>query len=214
MEVKVIVDLRNQFREIRDQGKRPTCMAFAASDAHAFAQDSADPLSVEYAYYHAVRRRPGTDRNTGVSFEAISEAISLDGQPLESGWPYIEELALSDAWAPPRTSGTLFYRNATKITNGMTAVYASLAAGRPVVVVMSISISFFKIPAGTLLQAPATETPRGTHAVIVVGHGESGGDRCLLIRNSWGTGWGDGGYAWIDEDYLTPRLLVAGTMNS
>lgn len=213
MQIRVIVDLRAQFGNIRDQGQRPTCMAFAASDAHAFARNSADPLSVEYAYFHAVQRRSNTSRTTGVSFEAISEAISLDGQPVESGWPYIENLAAGDAWKPPQTPGTLFYRNATKITGGVTDVYASLASGRPVVVVMSISISFFQLAAGSLLQAPAAETPLGTHAVIVVGHGESEGDPCLLIRNSWGSGWGDDGYGWIHEDYLTPRLLVAGTMS-
>ena len=38
--IKSLVDLRGNFGPARDQNPRPTCMAFAASDAHAaLAQD-------------------------------------------------------------------------------------------------------------------------------------------------------------------------------
>jgi len=52
----------------------------------------------------------------------------------------------------------------------------------------------------------------GRHAVIAVGLGELNSAHCLLLRNSWGPGWGDLGHGWIHEDYLAPRLLIAGIM--
>jgi C1A family cysteine protease len=30
----------------------------------------------------------------------------------------------------------------------------------------------------------------------------------LLTRNSWGTGWGDGGYGWLPEAYVKEQLAV------
>lgn len=39
--------------------------------------------------------------------------------------------------------------------------------------------------------------PRGGHAVLVVGYRQAG--RLLLVRNSWGAGWGARGYAWLDS---------------
>jgi C1A family cysteine protease len=30
----------------------------------------------------------------------------------------------------------------------------------------------------------------------------------FLIRNSWGTGWGDGGYGWLPYEYVLKGLAV------
>jgi C1A family cysteine protease len=56
----------------------------------------------------------------------------------------------------------------------------------------------------------AGDKPRGGHAVAAVGYddnykiGNSKG--ALLIRNSWGTGWGQQGYGWLPYDYVREYL--------
>lgn len=213
MPIKVIVDLRPQFGPIRDQGPRPTCMAFAASDAHSFARKSPDSLSTEYTYFRAVQRRSHTNRTTGVSFPAVVEAISLDGQPIELGWPYNPGLGPNDEWLPPNDAGDLFYRGANRLSGGIAKIYDWLDGGQAVIIVMRVSRSFFQLGQGELLNAPVTEPALATHALVVVGHGQIPKHRCLLVRNSWGGGWADHGYGWIHEDYMKPRLLLVGGMN-
>ena len=43
------------------------------------------------------------------------------------------------------------------------------------------------------------DTVRGGHAVAVVGYTA---DQRFIIRNSWGTGWGDNGFAYASENYI------------
>jgi C1A family cysteine protease len=52
----------------------------------------------------------------------------------------------------------------------------------------------------------------GGHAIVAVGYDDNlviGKDKgALLIRNSWGTGWGLSGYAWLNYKYVTAGLAV------
>jgi len=46
------------------------------------------------------------------------------------------------------------------------------------------------------------------HVVLAIGFGTMGSDDYILIRNSWGSGWGYGGYAYI---YADPTPGSSGT---
>jgi C1A family cysteine protease len=52
----------------------------------------------------------------------------------------------------------------------------------------------------------------GGHAVMAVGYDDNrmiGGKKgALLIRNSWGTGWGEQGYGWMPYDYVVHGIAV------
>jgi hypothetical protein len=170
-------------------------------------------LSTEYAYFHAVRRRADTNRTTGVSFSAMAEAISQDGQPSEMGWRYNPTLGPTDEWIPPDNPGQLFYREAEQLGGNLSAIYDRLDRAGPLIIVLQLSLSFFQLGLGAVLDGPVTEPTIATHALVVVGYGQTNKHRCLLVRNSWGVGWADHGYGWIHEDYMKPRLLLVGEMN-
>jgi hypothetical protein len=47
---------------------------------------------------------------------------------------------------------------------------------------------------------PDWTSPEGGHAVMLAGYRTaSDGSKQFLIHNSWGTDWGDGGYAWVSD---------------
>jgi len=63
--------------------------------------------------------------------------------------------------------------------------------------------------AGAVLPDWQPNTGSGGHAVTLVGYRTTAGGRQFLIHNSWGTGWGDGGYAWTSERMVHDRLTDA-----
>jgi aminopeptidase C len=72
---------------------------------------------------------------------------------------------------------------------------------------MTISPAFYGATTGVV---DASEPPDFTrrHAVIAVAHGTANKQRTIMMRNSWGSAWGNGGYAWLSENYLLPRIFA------
>lgn len=209
MTVAAVTDLRPMFGPPRDQGRRPTCLAFAASDTHAALRGAWAALSCEFAYYHA-QKRANRSPADGATLPAMLDAIRADGQPVETAWPYLAALpnALSD-WQPPHACGALFKRAGGSFQASIDAIIVELMKGNPLILLMQLSASFFRGGLNGVVDLAAGEQPDPSlrHAVIAVGHGDASGQRAVLVRNSWGSRWGDNGYAWITEAFLAPRLF-------
>lgn len=209
MSVVVARDLRSSFGPVRHQRARPTCLAFAASDAHAARRGGWTDLSCEYLFFMAQKRdsRPPT---VGALLPTVLESMEHDGQPQESGWPYIATLPSDlSLWSPPAAVGTLFKRSGFARPPTVSEVISALNAGRPTIVLLMLSKAFYRVNAAGIIDAGSEEAPDPArrHAVIAVGHGQIGPHVAILVRNSWGVKWGDGGYAWLTERYLAPRIF-------
>ncbi len=214
IDIVASVDLRSKFGRARDQGPRPTCLAFAASDAHAGMRAGWVPLSCEYAFYHA-QRRAARSASQGALLSSMLDALRHDGQPEESGWPYLRETPADPAsWVPPGSVGRLFGRAGEKASASINEVVRELDGGWPVILLLTLSLSFFSpAPHGLIHPAPnETPEPQRRHAVVAVGHGRVDAHRAILVRNSWGERWGDAGYGWLTETFLGPRLFAAAKL--
>lgn len=209
MSVVVTVDLRPQFGPARDQGKRPTCLAFATSDAHAALRGAWQALSAEFGFYHA-QRRGGRKPSDGATLLSMLQAVREDGQPAETAWPYLTDTPADvTTWLPPTGTTPVFRRAGHGTTGDVGAIIAELDKSRPVITLMRLSPSFFHAPADGVIDEAPGEKPdlNMRHAVIALGHGTRGADRVVLVRNSWGPRWGQQGYAWITEKFLSARIF-------
>ena len=208
-------DLRSSLSTIRNQGQRETCLAFAASDAHALSHNRpmAD-LSAEYAHYHACRRMPVFDPHQGTSGQVMLQAIENDGQPPESEWPYLAALPADlSAYVPPAIASGVIQKRGEEL-NTLADADAALKADLPVIMGLALSMAFFRLQSTTILIADPDPIVRGTHAVLAVGKFSSLEGPGYLIRNSWGTGWAASGYGLISEAYLVSRILFLGVFRA
>ena len=154
------VDLRSLFGPARS-GSRPTCLAFAASDAHAALRDGWVPLSCEYVFYHA-QKRANRSSKQGALLSSMLEALRHDGQPSKSGWPYLQTPPSEPAsWSPPSGVGPLFRRASQNSNAGIKDIIAELEQGQPVIILMMLSPAFYN-PSAEAIVHPGTR--RGARA--------------------------------------------------
>ena len=205
-------DLRDRFGAARDQGSRPTCLAFAMSDAHAASRNPWTPLSCEYLFYKT-KQREGTPADKGICLCAIREAMEHDGQPIEDAWPYMMLLP-SDltTWKPPTGVGEVFSRKSEIVGTTFDEAWAIVMGGIPAVIIMSISDAFYAPTLEGQVDSSEPIDDQRRHAVVAVAAGDKAGERFLLVRNSWGETWGLSGNAWVTEVYMACRILQISTL--
>jgi len=204
------VDMRPEFGPVRDQGRRQTCLAFAASDAHSIVhQRPLLELSTEYAHYSACGRMATFDPQQGTSGTAMLEALAVDGQPPEKEWPYLAALPLdiSDYRPPIDIQGLVRHQGET--LGSLDQADREIRKNWPVIFGLSLSIPFFHLSA-QVLKDDGDRTVVGRHAVLAVGLFSDGAEKGYVVRNSWGAKWGSSGYGFVSRDYMEPRTVFIG----
>lgn len=213
MTLDVLQDLRFALGPVRDQGRRPTCLSFAASAVHEQARGDLDPLCVEWLFYHAAQRA-GTGPGEGTTMPDTRHVLQVLGQPLELIWPYSGSPTYGTGWRPPADAAPLFRCGSDGSGTDLTQMRLVLDRGKPVVLALFVSGAFTAattwLRTGPEIILPNDGEPidhqRG-HAVVAVGHGRFGREGLILVRNSWGRAWGAEGHAWVREPYLSRRLF-------
>ena len=198
MNTVIHLDYRSVFGQIRDQGPRPTCLSFAATAAHEYVRRSRESLSPEYLHYFASAR----GKSNGVQFSDVARALENPGQPTEIDCPYRGNDP-PPGWMPPKSIRLYRRKNELKGAN-VEHVSTLLNAGHVPVMGITVPQRFYS-PSPPWLISPDGPI-RGLHAVVAVALGSLGDTRCFLIRNSWGSDWGDNGHAWIDDTFVEKHL--------
>jgi C1A family cysteine protease len=208
--IAVHVDLRTRLQPVRHQGRRQSCLAFATSTAHEHKAGIAEHLSVEYLFYHSVERTPGKNPADGTTMVAPAGALADEGQPVETACPY-SPIQVAP-WTLPAIKTTLHKRRMVLGNLGFNGVTATLDGGYLVVLGVIITDAFYRPDALGRVADLNSDPERGGHAVLAVGHGAHAGTPMLLIRNSWGTSWGLGGYGWLSRTYIARQLRETATL--
>lgn len=205
--IEVQVDHSGLLGVARYQGMRPTCIAFTVSDLNAGAHKTG-PLSVEYLCHHAARYAQDWKPDLGFTVDEALAAVEQPGQPQEHLYPYQEDAADAPLKAPPSEVGHLYASAHRGRDLDYRDVVQHVADGSLVGAVISVSQSLFTPQDGVVRFDPMM-IPDLYHGVIAVGLGRHAntGEQHILVRNSWGIGWGLQGHAWLPKAHLQLHLV-------
>lgn len=219
------VDLREWCSPVEDQGDLGSCTANAGVGLLEYFQRRAFGKHLDGSrlfLYKATRNLLGWKGDTGAYLRTTMKAMALFGVPPEEYWSYrIEDYekeppAFCYAFGQQYQS-MIFYRlDPPDTTPGevLSTVKEFLAAGLPSMFGFSVYSSIPGVGEGTGdIPFPKREDRLiGGHAVDAVGYDDNhkiGNKKgALLIRNSWGTDWGESGYGWIPYAYVERGLAV------
>ena len=199
------VDLREEANvPVLDQGNigscvdnaLVTCMGHVAAD-----QGCGTPLySRLFAYGNA---RGWTPSDDGSTLRDAIKGVDRFGIPLEAMWPY--DTARWQERPPQEVWDAALHRHEIGYYRLLTheSMLMSLARDRkPFLFGAAIFDSFHPDADHAIPMPKPGDRSWGGHAMTVMGYDKA--RQAFLVRNSWGTGWGDEGHCWMPFAYLHP----------
>ncbi|MFZ5595804.1 MAG: C1 family peptidase [Bacillota bacterium] len=225
------VDLRAWCSPVEDQGELGSCTANAAVGVVEYFERKAFGKHIDASrlfLYKVTRNLLKMKGDTGAFIRSAMGALALFGVPPEEYWPYV----ISDFDKEPSAFCYAFAHNYRTIKYYrldppgispdllMESIKTHLAAGFPAAFGFTVYSSISQADSNGMMPFPVRgEKILGGHAIMAVGYNDNvviknnnpGGMEttgAVLIRNSWGTGWGSGGYGWLPYEYILKGLAV------
>lgn len=224
------VDWRAFCSPIEDQGPLGSCTAHAGVAMVEYFERRAFGRHLDASrlfLYKTTRNLLHWKGDTGAFLRTTMGALVLFGVPPEEYWPYrVEDFdqeppAFCYAFAQ-NYQAICYYRLSPPGASGeelLKRVKTFLAAGLPTMFGFSVYSSYTQAQKDGRIPFPQPgEKLLGGHAVMAVGYDDAltiknrpGGPEttgALLIRNSWGTSWGEEGYGWLPYEYVRRGLAT------
>jgi C1A family cysteine protease len=198
--------------DIFDQGQLGSCVGNAVAAALQFdrrVQKLTDfPLSRLMIYWDARSIEGTTSQDAGCEIRDAIKSVAKLGAANEALWPYnISKFAKKPPAAAYKQGLETQAIEYLAVDQTADAIRAALFAGYPVVFGFACYESLESdavAKSGNLPMPKKGEAVIGGHAVVCVGWDTKGR---WVVRNSWGTGWGQKGYFTMPQQYLLDNNL-------
>lgn len=202
------INLKDQFPDVEDQAHAASCTANAVVGVLEYYKRTvgrSDELSRRFLY-RVTRNHECTNSDRGSGIRSAIKMSKKFGVPSEEIDPY----DLSRINDQPSQAAYMDAKSRVIVTKysrvvGSKGVVSAVADAKPVIFGARIYSDFYGVSKDRPI-ATRGGSYSGGHAMVVVGYSKY--FEQFVVRNSWGTGWGDGGYCIIPFSWFDDKGIV------
>merc|ERR1712112_653118 len=187
------VDYRNENRvtPVKDQGPCGSCWAFSATGGIEGVWSKTNGALVSVSEQQMVDCVRGNDCNGGHMINGWEYIASTGGIQSEETYPYTAHNGQCSEDNGQFVSHISGYEQVASNENQMEAALVEI--GYPLSIAVHAGSSFQHYSSGVYHDG-LCKYGQLNHAILAVGYDKSGSDPYWIVKNSWGTGWGNNGY--------------------
>ncbi len=205
------IDLREKCPPIYNQGAIGSCTAFSMGKGlREFMQrangERTPELSALWLYYEE-RVHMGQEwiaKDSGANMADGMHVLKEQGCALDVHAPYVPNMFADKPRQAAYDSAAEWKIKESIELASFDDVKTALAAGKPVAFGFIVYARFQFIGKDGMMTMPWKFEPKmGGHAVLAVGYDDA--QERLIVRNSWGSGWGDKGYFYMPYKFAADK---------
>lgn len=205
--------IRLMMPPVANQGSEGSCVGFAVGYAARSAEqfyrtgassysNSSNIFSPEFLYNQI---KFSSDCNSGTAMQTALDFIKLNGICTYQSMPYSSSNGCSLLPSLTQSTEAANFKISTYsklYSTDKAAIKSMISQKHPVIINVIADNSFISAKPGFIWK---TYSGSGSlaHCIVICGYDDA--KNAYLVMNSWGTGWGDAGYSWIDYDFFVTR---------
>ncbi len=207
-------DLKKYFSSIKNQGKQGACSSFSLTSVFEYFLNNEthkeDDMSEAYVYYNAREIQGDTNIDEGANLYNVIRGMADKGVCLEELCPYdsnvFDKRPSNEAYKDGKEHTVTTAKN---VPVSVETVKSAINDGYPVVGCFRVFKSLQENTSGYIPMPSDYERSHEEekfHAMVICGYNDKHGH--FIVRNSWGTDFGDKGYCYLPYSYLRDSDLT------
>jgi KDEL-tailed cysteine endopeptidase len=193
---------------VKDQGQCGSCWTFSATGAiegaWAIKKGQLVDLAEQQLVDCATGLSYGSHGCSGGQMDGAFKYVIENGQCSLSSYPYTAKDGSCS-----KCSAVAHISSCSDVKSNDQISLKGAVALQPVSIAIEADTRYFQSYSGGILTSSSCGTQLD-HGVLIVGYGEESGQKFWLVKNSWGTTWGDKGYVKIARSDSTNDAGICG----